>query len=121
MSYNVRGQRPRSRNTEYYVVSGSGFRTLIGVSAGVRGGFVFNTNDEKTNTLNKAIEFTKREINRNNGFISDSDGNKLFLDELLKFAENSQYFPPTSGGRDYFRDYLGYHFASFQATKMFDF
>ena len=72
--------------TEYYVSSKGGFKTLIGVSHGFDGGFVFNLFDE---TAQPNVKFFADFVNRKfkyGGFLVDNYGNKMNFDELFEFA-----------------------------------
>lgn len=76
---------------EYFVVTNKGFKILVGVSHGFKGGFTFNS-DAFPNAELGFRPFVNQIFGRikNGSKILDSDGNTLEISELLDFAAHSR-------------------------------
>jgi hypothetical protein len=82
---------------EYYMVSRTGYKTLIGVSNGFDGGFVFNIGSMECGPVLKEVHRKIQGRLFNGGRLLDSDGNTMYIQELFDFAAYSRGRKPTEG------------------------
>jgi hypothetical protein len=85
------------RTTEYYMVSRTGYKTLVGVSEGFNGGFVFNIGSMDCGPVLKDVHRKIQGRVFNGGKLVDSDGNIMTLQDLFDFAAYSRGRTPASG------------------------
>ncbi|QIG73902.1 hypothetical protein PP935_gp127 [Rhizobium phage RHph_N34] len=83
---------------EYYYVSKTGYKMLLGVSAGFDGGFTFNTASLKCEPVFKDLfRKLKGRLFHSGGYIVDSDNNRMDVQELFDFAAYSRGRTPVQG------------------------
>ncbi|AKE44640.1 hypothetical protein AU106_gp009 [Sinorhizobium phage phiM9] len=83
--------------TEFYMISRTGYKTLIGVSKGFDGGFTFNIGSMDCGPVLKEVHRKIQGRLFNGGRLVDSENNEMYIQELFDFAAYSRGRKPVEG------------------------